>query len=400
MDYSLTKQIDELYNTPFFILHSDKFINNVKLFKYAFVHRNGKVIVCHSFKTNYVNRLCELSKQMGCYAEVVSEFEYALAKHIGFSNIIVNGPIKAKSLIFDAIKDGHILVLNSEFEVSLICQLKRENPNLAVKIGLRINLSPNDYQDFSRFGIPVVFLDQIIKRLSDANVPIILLHSHISDCLRQVEKFEYITHKLLDIAEHYCLDNVQYIDVGGGFGGAVPNGMTNNYPSYEDYANGILKICFSNSWYMNHQPFIVIEPGVSVVANVFSYITKVYDKKMINNRVTVTVDGSCLDIKPSFHNKPLPFKIINQTDTLGQNEPETIDVVGSTCLENDILLSRIKVKSIKLNDYIQFDGVGAYTITMTPTFINYLATILALENGMIRIIRRRQNLEDILRLYP
>ena len=50
-------------------------------------------------------------------------------------------------------------------------------------------------------------------------------------------------------------------------------------------------------------------------------------------------------------------------------------------------------------DFIKFKGVGAYTICLTPTFINFLAPILTVENGEYKEVRRRQNVDDILTIY-
>jgi len=53
----------------------------------------------------------------------------------------------------------------------------------------------------------------------------------------------------------------------------------------------------------------------------------------------------------------------------------------------------------KKGDYIILHGVGAYTHVLTPTFINYVSPIFALENANIRLIRRRQSLNDIFNLF-
>ena len=49
-------------------------------------------------------------------------------------------------------------------------------------------------------------------------------------------------------------------------------------------------------------------------------------------------------------------------------------------MEKDIILHEVEMDKIKAGDYIEINGVGAYTIALTPTFINYLAPILSIEN--------------------
>ena len=75
------------------------------------------------------------------------------------------------------------------------------------------------------------------------------------------------------------------------------------------------------------------------------------------------------------------------------------DVVGSTCMEKDIILHDVELNKIKAGDYVEINGVGAYTIALTPTFINYLAPILSIENGEKTLVRRKQMIEDIITIY-
>ena len=64
-----------------------------------------------------------------------------------------------------------------------------------------------------------------------------------------------------------------------------------------------------------------------------------------------------------------------------------------------MLLKQVTLPNLSAGDFIRFKGVGAYTICMTPTFINYLAPILSFENDDIIEVRRRQTIDDILTIY-
>ena len=63
------------------------------------------------------------------------------------------------------------------------------------------------------------------------------------------------------------------------------------------------------------------------------------------------------------------------------------------------MLKDVKMPIVEAGDFIQFRGVGAYTICLTPTFINFLEPILMEKNGEIVEARRRQNIDDILTVY-
>ena len=51
-----------------------------------------------------------------------------------------------------------------------------------------------------------------------------------------------------------------------------------------------------------------------MVANAFVFVTKVVEVKEIRDQIFVLVDGSAHNIKPTFHKKNLPMKILRQQE--------------------------------------------------------------------------------------
>ena len=102
------------------------------------------------------------------------------------------------------------------------------------------------------------------------------------------------------------------------------------------------------------------------------------------------------DVKPTMHSNNLPHDALTARES---SETYMCDVVGSTCMEKDVMLKEVTMPKLEAGDYIQFRGVGAYTICMTPTFINFLEPILMKENGEYIEARRRQTIEDIIQIY-
>ncbi len=406
IDYKLLKNLDEKYGTPFYVMNPDKYRSNIESFLNAFKKRYEKVIAGYSFKTNYVPALCKIAMQEGLMAEVVSEMEYKLARKIGFEKIIFNGPIKRSCVFNEALEYGAIINLDSEYEVDMIRQYRQEHPDKHLKIGLRININLMDENGestiqcglrFGRFGFPNEIIEKNICRLRELGVKIFSLHGHTSSSDRAVVNYKVITQHMLAICEKYELNDVEYFDIGGGFFGAAPEGMDlKNRPRYEDYANCVLDEVMENNWFMRINPWIVIEPGSSVVSNVFSYYTKVYQNKRVGNVNFVMVDGTVFDIKPTMHTNNLPHKVFCSKD---KDESFVCNVVGSTCMEKDVLLNEVKIPKTEAGDYIRFDGVGAYTICLTPSFINFLEPILQFDKDGFAEVRRRQTLEDILSIY-
>lgn len=407
MDYNQIDEIANRYGTPYYIMHSEAFISNIMAFKKAFNQRYNKVIIAYSFKTNYVPALCNIAKGIGCYAEVVSEMEYSLAKYLGYENIIFNGPIKKEAAIINALKDKAIINIDSLYELETVIKYKEENPIENVEVGLRLNIDLTNDEGISkiqcglrvgRFGFTYSMLRDVIPLLHEKGIKIISLHGHTSSSDRGVENYGLIVSQMLNLCESLNLNDIRYFDIGGGFFGASTNKMSSkNKPRYDDYANQILDICYSSDWFNNMKPSIVIEPGVSVVANVFSYVSKIFQVKDISGQKFLTTDGSVFEVKPTFHKNNLQYRFYTKKDNI---KTYTGNLVGSTCMEKDIILNNIDIPTnTKYGDYIKIDGVGAYTISLTPTFINYLSPIITISNNETNIIRRRQTIDDVLNLY-
>lgn len=404
--YRLLKTLDKKLGAPFYIMEPEKYRRNINSFLNAFKQRYAKVVAGYSFKTNYVPALCLEAKQLGCYAEVVSEMELDLALALGFENIIFNGPIKRDTALIRAISTGSIINVDSEYEVDFLCQYHQCHPTEEIKVGLRLNVMLTDQDGNSvvqnglrcgRFGLPYDILKRNIKKLKEAGVGIISVHGHTSSSDRAVINYKVICDYMLRICEEFGLNAVKYFDIGGGYFGAAPEGFDiTGRPQYKDYANIVIDSVEKSKWFRDHNPFIVIEPGSSVVSNVFNYYTKVYQIKHMGEKNFVMVDGTVFDVKPTMHPNNLPYSVIS--DFEGDND-DIYDVVGSTCMEKDIILKDVSLKGIKEGDFLEIRGVGAYTICLTPTFINYLPPIVSIENKEEMVVRRRQRLDDILTIY-
>ena len=406
INYAILAKLDEDIGSPFYIMDGERYRDNIQKFRLAFSKRYERIIAGYSFKTNYVPALCHIAKEEGCYAEVVSEMEYSLARKLGFEHIIFNGPIKRPHILSKALKHKDIINLDSEYEVDFVCQYKQSNPTEDVNVGIRININLTDSKGrsaiqcglrFGRFGFPMDILDRNISKLREAGINIVSIHGHTSSSDRAVINYKVITQRMLEICEKYDLCDLKYFDIGGGFFGAAPTGLDlTGRPQYEDYANCVIDEVEKSKWFMSIMPYIVIEPGSSVVSNVFSYYTKVYQNKRVGNVNFVSVDGTVFDVKPTMHANNLPHTVFQAKES---EETYVCNVVGSTCMEKDVILNDVTLPKLQKGDFIQIRGVGAYTICLTPTFINFLEPILMFEKGEFIEVRRRQNIDDIISIY-
>ena len=188
--------------TPCFILDSDKLVSNVLEFKRALNSRFSNHCIGYSIKTNSLPYMLHMLNELGCYAEVVSYTEYALALQVGFekSHIVYNGPAKDKETFLDAIKNGAYVNIDTKREIEWLNDLNKQH---SYKVGIRVNLnlgkiSPEDAKEGesdSRFGFSFENgeLEEAINKIQLCkNVKLGGLHLHRTSLTRSLNVYRNI----------------------------------------------------------------------------------------------------------------------------------------------------------------------------------------------------------------
>ncbi|MFA5252083.1 MAG: diaminopimelate decarboxylase [Phycisphaerae bacterium] len=405
------KKIEAKFGSPFYIFDETAFRKNYDDIVSAFGKRYGKFVLAYSYKTNYIPYLCNIIKSKGGFAEVVSRLEYDLALKVGQkpNKIVFNGPVKRYEDIELALKNNSIVNLDSWPEIDHVARYAKKNPNKEIKVGLRINIGLPDKSGRShiqehlktgRFGFDPSDsnMKKVVSRLSRiGNVTVNSLHGHASTTNRSVWCYRIITETLCRIAARFVPDTVKYINIGGGIFGYIPPQMRwAKTPSFDDYAKAVCKVLKTNKWARRQKPHLILEPGIAMVANALSFVTKVISVKDIRGELFVTVDGSGYNVQPTSHKINHPYQIMRES---GRAQRCVFSVVGSTCMEKDYLLTEITAMLPDVGDFIKIDNVGAYTVVLTPPFINPAPAIVVRKSGTFKLVRSKQTLNDIFKNY-
>ncbi|SDZ63335.1 diaminopimelate decarboxylase [Evansella caseinilytica] len=408
LSYQMIKQLEKEFGSSFYLFDLQQLRENYHKIAAAFRSRYDNFIIGYSYKTNYLPYLCKELAGLGAYAEVVSRLEYDLAIKIGQDpkKIIFNGPLKTKEDIEYALTNESMINLDSLYEIDFVKEYCLKNSEKHVKVGLRVNydistdgISPLvEGYEISRFGLCLDngSFGQAVRSLSALkNVTISGLHGHFSTSGRTVGTFQKITQGLCDIAKEYKLFSLEYIDVGGGIFGEVPKSIMKNTPSFADYAEAICQIMNKEFRQHKNKPALVLEPGISMVANTFRFAAKVVETKKIRKEQFVLAAGSAHNIKPTFHKKNLPMTILRKSKAeLLRHRRESFHIVGYTCLEKDYLANSVEDIVPEREDYLVFENVGAYTIVFNPPFIKERPGIVALDGNEWFPVRKRETISE------
>lgn len=373
--------------TPCFIINKEELQTNIDSLHTAIKNNWSNYIIGYSFKTNSLPWLVNFYKKNNCYAEVVSESEYNLALTLGYTSdkIIYNGPIKYKNLFLDALIEGSIVNLDSQREIRWLEELPKDRK---YKIGIRVNYDieadcPGESTcgvDGGRFGFNLEngSLAQVLEKIAKLeHIQIAGLHMHISSKTRSLNIYRSIANKVCAVKRQFGL-KLEYIDVGGGFFGGLPT-----KPSYDAYVKVIrdeLKQEFSPE-----KTTLILEPGASVVGAPIDYICRVMDVKETNLNRFVITNGSRTHIDPLMHKSNYFSNFIDVKENIIDKQV----ICGFTCMENDRIMSLDEGKELVEGSYIEFNKVGAYTMCLSPLFIEYFPTVYVRENNLLEVVREK-----------
>lgn len=399
MKNSVYENIANTFGTPIYVFDQKAFEKNYKDFVSAFQEIYPKYQLSYSYKTNYVPYVCECVKKLGGFAEVVSDMEYTLAKRLKYSNekIVYNGPVKGPLMEKHLLAGGILNVDNLE-EAKRISKLAEKHKDKQFRVGVRINLAVTD--DFiSRFGLELgsELLDETVNVLKACqNVSLVGIHGH-SGHARSVASWKHRTETLIKAADQLIGGVPEYISLGSGMFGRPDERLARQFnceiPTYVDYAEAVLRPIAEHYSGVADKPMVLTEPGATVISAYISFVTKVTDIKLIRGRYLAAVDGSFYNIGEISKAKQLPLDVIHNSKCA--KEYEAIDIVGYTCLENDILYKRY-CGPLSVGDYLVIGNVGGYSVVSKPQFIQPNCPMVAIdcEDNVIEIMRR-ESFDDV-----
>lgn len=340
---------DNLLKTPCYIVDAQKATELYKNFN-DLIRQNGREdIVAYSVKANYnPSILCALN-QLKSYFEVCSEYEYRMLIDIGVpeDKIFISN---CAAFCHDYARAGSVVILDSIEQMEQWCCKKPDQ-----QFGIRLNLNDVTTDDrftnkTSRFGIDISsnkFRFLINKREIRNNL--VGLQCSLSGNSRDPSVYSDIVNRLKMIENELELDNLKYIDIGGGYKTGY------KYWTFSDY---IKTIYIENNLY-NYKPKIVFEPGNSLVKDAGYYCTKVIAKKELYGEDVVIVDGSTMHL-PKGYLKSCEYDIVQDNYT---NITSRIQkVCGATCKESDIFFRLQDTARLSIGDIIVFKQIGAYSM--------------------------------------
>ena len=395
LSYDQLKSAANEYGTPLYVYHAEKIVSQYQNLLSNFSGQHTRFFYACKALTN--THILDVVKRAGCNVDCSSINEAKLALHVGFApqNILYT----SNSVSFEEICEA--VSLGVHVNIDSLSNLEKFGAKFGASypVGVRVrpnimaggNLKISTGHDKSKFGIPVTQINELKAIQEKYNINIATLHIHTGSEIKDVEVFIQSADVFDTLLSEFPTVNV--LDFGGGFkvpykpdekgtdipllGAEVNKAMTR---LSEKYGRSL------TAWF---------EPGKYMVSECGYFVTQVNVLKQSGDIQFAGINtGLNHLIRPMFYDSY--HHIDNISNPTAQ--PQAYAVVGNIC-ETDTFAWDRAIPTIAEGDFLVFFNAGAYGYEMASNYnARYKPAQVLFENGVAKLISRRDSFEDLLSL--
>ena len=391
------QELANKYQTPYYVYDFDYITKQYEELKSAF--RARKSLIAYAVKANSNLSVIKHLANLGAGADCVSigEVKRALKAGIPSYKIIFSGVGKSDEEIKEALNLDILLInVESAEELNRVETISKEL-NKVARISIRVNpnIDPKTHPYIStglhenKFGVDIDTAKRMyIQCKNSESLEPTGIHCHIGSQLTQLQPIKDAVKIVADLVRNLKAIKIElsFMDVGGGLGIVYKDETL--IDTYE-YTQSILDVMFGLDL------TVICEPGRFIVGNSGVFVTKVLYEKVNGNKRFIIVDGAMNDlIRPALYNAYHRIEVLNDN-----KEFSDCNLVGPVCESGDFFAKNIELPKTNHNDLIAIYSAGAYGFTMASNY-NTRGRVaeIAVENGVDRLIRKRETFEDLIAL--
>ena len=404
----------EQVGTPVYVIDETDLRSRARQWRDAFagwrVFYAGKAFLCST--------LVRWLAEEGLFLDTCSFGELTTALRAGLdpSRIGHHGNNKTEAELRLALTSGvGRIIVDSADEITRLEELCAElgtTARVLIRATTGVEAHTHEYiataHEDQKFGFSITSgqaLVGLFRCFHSPHIELLGVHSHIGSQIFDVAGFEVAarrTMKLLAQFREATGTELAELDLGGGFGIAYTR--EDDPASPAELALGLREI-------VDHEcrafalatPTVSIEPGRAIVGPAGTALYRVGTVKPVDiggglTRRYLSVDGGMSDnIRPALYAAEYSAALANRSSTA---EPVVSRVVGGHCEGGDILVrDEFLPADAGIGDLLAVPASGAYSRSMAS---NYNHTprppVVAVEDGRITVMLRRESLDDILAL--
>jgi diaminopimelate decarboxylase len=335
---------------------------------------------------------------VGADVSTLGELAFAQRAGIGGDALVVHGNNKSDEELRAAAEARALVVVDSLEEVERAAATGIERTLVRVTPGIEADTheAVRTAHHGSKFGLPPEDALEALRRAPGAEG----LHVHVGSQLLHLGAALMTVDWLATFAARARAEldwTPRTVDLGGGLG--VRHVPEEPALAVADFVGGLVGE-LTRAWQLQElpEPRLILEPGRSLVARAGVTLYTVGTVKRSSAATTyVAVDGGMSDNpRPALYGALYTALLANRAD-----EPPAgaYAVAGKHCESGDVLISRVELPEPRRGDVLAVPVTGAYTLAMASAYnaVPRPAAVLV-RDGEVRLIRRRETVDDLLAL--
>ena len=347
--------------------------------------------------------LLRLLREEGIGADVASagELAFAAAAGLGGGELVVHGNNKDVVFLAQAAETGAPVVLDAPDEAGLAAAAGVGQVLVRVTLGVDADTHEaiRTGHHGSKFGLPPDQARAVVAEALELGLGVLGVHVHVGS---QLEDFDAQAETIVRLASFVasCRDELgwtaQVADLGGGFG--IRHHPADEVPDaavLAESAATTARLAFVEAGLP--QPEIWLEPGRAFVGRAGVTLYRVGSVKRLPGRTWVAVDGGMSDNpRPQLYGARYTALSAARAD---EAVDEVVSIAGMHCESGDVLIDDVALPSSRRGDLLAVPATGAYTLAMASNYngVGRPAAVLV-GDGRARLVRRRETIDDLLRL--
>jgi diaminopimelate decarboxylase len=344
-----------------------------------------------SCKTHPLPALLSWWRQQQRGIEVVSEFEFRLARRLGFSpeRILINGPAKHHWLPQHALP-GLRVNFDSEAEVRALTPLARRcRWSCGIRLHTRQEFDPETPQYPTQFGFTHSEAVPVIRRLRQRGIRLETVHFHLRTNVSSASVYE---RALLDAAETCQAAGFapSHVDCGGGFPPPLVRSRSGRPLDAEFSLASTARIYERTKRFFPGLQEIWLENGRWLSARSGVLVVSVLDAKARPTMRHLICDGgrTLNALVATWENHRL-FSIPRR-----QGAVCLTTLSGPTCMAFDQLARGSFPRALRPGDRLVWMDAGAYHLPWETRFSHGTAGIFWHDGRKVRAVRESQSFKD------
>ena len=336
---------------------------------------------------------------VGADVSTLGELEFALRAGVPGERLVFHGNNKSDEELRAAAHAGALVVLDALEEIGRAKDagvehvLVRLTPEIEAETHHAIRTAHAE----SKFGLVADDAIAAVEDAGAAGLDVLGLHVHIGSQLVRTSESLLAVERLVDVAEH-CRDELdwmpQVFNLGGGLG--VRHSLEDSLPDPEAFAGELVRHLRAQ-W---PQPArLILEPGRSLVGQAGVTLYEIGVVKHTTGVAYAAIDGGMSDNpRPQLYGSRYEALLANRA---AEPATGTYRIAGKHCESGDVLIQGVELPEPRRGDLLAVPATGGYTLAMASNYngVPRPAAVLVAD-GKAELIRRRESVDDLLRLEP